>query len=90
MLARYLDHALSRRGFVRARSALGFTAAAATAVLEPLEASEEAAEETATTGAESAGSIVKGTGGELLRCPSQSRRRVVPVHQSRIVRGRLL
>ena len=56
----YLNRGLSRRGFVRTVSAMGFTAAAAEAILEPLEASEQAAEQAPTAIAS-----VTGTGGDL-------------------------
>ncbi len=56
----YLNRGLSRRGFVRTVSAMGFTAAAAEAILEPLEASEQAAEQAPATIAS-----VTGTGGDL-------------------------
>src|ERR1700683_318810 len=59
----YLNRGLSRRGFVRTVSAMGFTAAAAEAMLEPLEASERAAEQ--STGAPAAIANVTGTGGDL-------------------------
>lgn len=62
LVRRYMEKGLSRRGFVRGMSALGFTAAAANTVLEPLQASEEAAEETEA----SAPATVTGTGGELM------------------------
>ncbi len=62
LVQRYLDHSLSRRGLLRSLSALGFTSAAAQAILKPLEASE-----TAATRADAAGSsLVEGTGGELV------------------------
>ena len=66
LIRRYLDRGLSRRGFVQAMSALGFTAAAAEALLEPLDASEEAG----TAGA-STSSTITGTGGEL--CVAQAK-----------------
>src|SRR6266446_1130050 len=62
LIQRYLDHSLSRRGLLRSLSALGFTSAAAQAILKPLEASE-----TAATRADAPGSsLVEGTGGELV------------------------
>lgn len=61
LVKRYLDRGLSRRGFVSAMSALGFTAAAAEAVLEPLEASESAADDDGPT----APTNITGTGGDL-------------------------
>ncbi|MFQ5789514.1 MAG: thiamine pyrophosphate-binding protein [Acidobacteriota bacterium] len=59
---KYLGHELSRRGFLKSMTALGFTAAAAETVLEPLEASEHAASALHVPGAIG----VEGTGGELL------------------------
>ncbi|MBI1790033.1 MAG: thiamine pyrophosphate-binding protein [Acidobacteria bacterium] len=58
----YLDRALSRRGFVEGLSRLGFTAAAAQAILKPLVASETAAARADAPGGFSA----QGTGGELV------------------------
>jgi benzoylformate decarboxylase len=61
LVTRFLNHGISRREFVRNLSALGFTASATAAILEPLEAMElsagdlSAARETSVTG----------TGGEL-------------------------
>jgi thiamine pyrophosphate-dependent acetolactate synthase large subunit-like protein len=40
LVSRFLNHGISRRDFVRNLSALGFTASAAAAILEPLEAME--------------------------------------------------
>jgi thiamine pyrophosphate-dependent acetolactate synthase large subunit-like protein len=40
LVSRFLNHGISRREFVRNLSALGFTASAAAAILEPLEAME--------------------------------------------------
>jgi thiamine pyrophosphate-dependent acetolactate synthase large subunit-like protein len=65
LVRQYLDHGLSRRGFVHAMSALGFTAAAAEALLEPLDAAEEPTAGTAGT------TTVTGTGGEL--CVAQAK-----------------
>src|SRR2546427_3929660 len=62
LIQRYLDHSLSRRGLLRGLSALGFTSAAAQAILKPLEASETAATRTDVPGS----STVEGTGGELV------------------------
>ena len=59
---RYLGRELSRRGFVRSLTGLGFTAAAAQAILAPLEASERAAVRTDIPGV----STVEGTGGDLV------------------------
>ncbi len=61
LVNRYLGRGISRRGFVRSLAALGFTAAAAEAILEPLEASERAA-----AAGDGFGSTVEGTGGELV------------------------
>jgi benzoylformate decarboxylase len=63
IVSQYLDHGLSRRGFLKRMTALGFTAAAAEAVLEPLEASERAGE--TALGALDAVSV-EGTGAELV------------------------
>ncbi len=73
LVRRYLDRGLSRRGFVRAMSALGFTAAAAEAVLEPLIASEEAASEQAADDLSTAAAPtnITGTGGDL--CVAQAK-----------------
>jgi thiamine pyrophosphate-dependent acetolactate synthase large subunit-like protein len=73
LVRRYLDHRLSRRGFVSAMSALGFTAAAAEAVLEPLIASEEAASEQAADDLSTAAAAtnITGTGGDL--CVAQAK-----------------
>src|SRR5438046_2135244 len=62
LIQRYLDHSLSRRGLLRSLTALGFTSAAAQAILKPLEASETAATRTDMPGS----STVEGTGGELV------------------------
>jgi thiamine pyrophosphate-dependent acetolactate synthase large subunit-like protein len=62
LIQRYLDHSLSRRGLLRSLSAIGFTAAAAQAILKPLEASETAASRTDMHGS----STLEGTGGELV------------------------
>ncbi len=62
LVHRYLGQGLSRRGFVKSLSGLGFTAAAAQAILAPLEASERAAVRTDSPGA----STIEGTGGELV------------------------
>ncbi|HYM13712.1 MAG TPA: thiamine pyrophosphate-binding protein [Bryobacterales bacterium] len=61
LVHRYLGRSLSRRGFVKSMGALGFSAAAAQAVLAPLDASERAAS-TDVAGA----STVEGTGGDLV------------------------
>jgi thiamine pyrophosphate-dependent acetolactate synthase large subunit-like protein len=70
LVRRYLDRGLSRRGFVRAMSALGFTAAAAEAILEPLDASEQAAEQSTGSNAAPAANIT-GSGGDL--CVAQAK-----------------
>src|SRR5579864_6274746 len=62
LIQRYLDHSLSRRGLLRSLSAMGFTGAAAQAILKPLEASETAANRTDMPGS----STLEGTGGELV------------------------
>ncbi|HZS51379.1 MAG TPA: thiamine pyrophosphate-binding protein, partial [Bryobacterales bacterium] len=62
LVQRYLDSKLSRRGFLSSMTGLGFTAAAAQAVLAPLEASERAAARTDIHGA----SMMEGTGGDLV------------------------
>src|SRR3989454_6289906 len=62
LVQRYFDHSLSRRGLLRNLSAMGFTAAAAQAILQPLEASETAAGRTDMPGS----AAVEGTGGELV------------------------
>jgi len=62
LIQRYLDHSLSRRGLLRSLSAMGFTAAAAQAILKPLEASETAATRAGMPGS----NTIEGTGGELV------------------------
>src|SRR2546425_7194873 len=62
LIRRYLDRSLSRRGLLRSLSALGFTSAAAQAILQPLEASEAAATRADAPGA----AVMEGTGGELV------------------------
>ena len=62
LIQQYLDHSLSRRGLLSSLSAMGFTSAAAQAILKPLEASESAANRADTPGS----STVEGTGGELV------------------------
>src|SRR5262252_8019752 len=62
LIQRYLDHALSRRGLLRGLSAMGFTAAAAQAILAPLAASATAATRTDLSGS----NLLEGTGGELV------------------------
>src|SRR5712691_7776652 len=62
LIQQYLDHSLSRRGLLSSLSAMGFTSAAAQAILKPLEASETAANRADTPGS----STVEGTGGELV------------------------
>ena len=64
LVLRYLDKNISRRDFFDGMGRMGFSAAAAEAVLKPLEASESAeASPEATTGG---GSPVVGTGGDLI------------------------
>src|SRR5712692_2562797 len=62
LVREYLDHSLSRRGLIRALGRLGFTAAAAQAIVKPLAASEAAAGRVETPGATS----MEGTGGALV------------------------
>lgn len=62
LITRYLGRDLSRRGFVRDMAALGFSAAAAQAILDPLIASEK----TSANGSPPAGFVAQGTGGELV------------------------
>ncbi|MGH9719760.1 MAG: thiamine pyrophosphate-binding protein, partial [Bryobacteraceae bacterium] len=62
LVQRYLSRALSRRGFIESLSNLGLTAAAAQAILKPLDASETAAARADAPG----GAIVEGTGGALV------------------------
>ena len=72
LVRRYLDRGLSRRGFVRAMSALGFTAAAAEAVLAPLDASEQtASEQSVDLSAAPGTSNITGSGGDL--CIAQAK-----------------
>ncbi len=62
LVHQYMGQGLSRRGFLKSMTALGFSAAAAEAVLQPVEASEQAGK-----GLDVAGAItLKGTGGELV------------------------
>src|SRR5712692_8687886 len=58
----YLDRELDRRGFFRRMAAMGFSFAAAQAVLQPLDASESASVHPDASGA----STMEGTGGELI------------------------
>lgn len=58
----YLEHAISRREFFHKMAGLGFTASAAMAILEPLDALETPA---ASPGSDAA-TILQGTGGELV------------------------
>src|SRR5207248_6376737 len=69
LVQRYLAKGISRRGFVGRMTALGFTAAAAQAVLEPLQALEEEAAGKVEGGTGS--TTVHGTGGEL--CVAQAK-----------------
>lgn len=62
LVHQYMEHGLSRRGFLRRMAALGFSATAAEAFLKPVEASEGAASGLDVPDAVS----VKGTGGDLV------------------------
>jgi benzoylformate decarboxylase len=68
LVQRYLNHGLSRRGFVRELTGLGMTMAAAQAILQPLEASERAAARGDLPG----GALAKGSGGELLAAQARA------------------
>ena len=70
LVRRYLDKEISRRGFFNGMGQLGFTAAAANAILEPLDASEAASStaEDEPTG----GSSTAGTGGELVMAQAKA------------------
>ena len=61
LVCRYVEGRLSRRGFFESMARAGFTAAAASAVLAPVEASEQAAR-----GEVAGGAKAVGTGGELV------------------------
>ncbi len=61
LVTRFLNHGISRREFVRNLSALGFTASATAAILEPLEAIELSAGDLSVAPETS----VTGSGGEL-------------------------
>ncbi len=61
LVTRFLNHGISRREFVRNLSALGFTASATAAILEPLEAMELSAGDVSAA----AETSVTGSGGEL-------------------------
>jgi thiamine pyrophosphate-dependent acetolactate synthase large subunit-like protein len=61
LVSRFLDHGISRREFVRNLSALGFTASATAAILEPLEAMESSTGDLAPA----AETTATGSGGEL-------------------------
>ncbi|MFI5059010.1 MAG: thiamine pyrophosphate-binding protein [Candidatus Acidiferrales bacterium] len=61
LVSRFLNHGISRREFVRNLSALGFTASATAAILEPLEAIESSAGDLALAPETS----MTGSGGEL-------------------------
>ena len=61
LVSRFLNHGISRRDFVRNLSALGFTASAAAALLEPLEAMEPSASNLSVAPETS----ITGSGGEL-------------------------
>jgi thiamine pyrophosphate-dependent acetolactate synthase large subunit-like protein len=71
LVRRYLDRGLSRRGFVRAMSALGFTATATEAVLEPLDASEQASQQADDLSTAAAPTNITGSGGDL--CVAQAK-----------------
>lgn len=62
LVREYLDHSLSRRGLIQALGRLGFTTAAAQAIVKPLAASEAAAGRAEIPGAAS----IEGTGGALV------------------------
>ena len=62
LVHRYQQQGLSRRGFLKGMAALGFSAAAAEAVLKPVEASELAGASPADPDI----SRVEGTGGDLM------------------------
>jgi benzoylformate decarboxylase len=68
LVQRYLNHGLSRRGFVGELTGLGMTMAAAQAILQPLEASERAAARGELPGA----TVAKGSGGELLAAQARA------------------
>ena len=59
LVSRFLNHGISRRDFVRNLSALGFTASATAAILEPLEAMESPSSDLAME------STASGSGGEI-------------------------
>jgi thiamine pyrophosphate-dependent acetolactate synthase large subunit-like protein len=61
LVSRFLDHGISRREFVRNLGALGFTASATAAILEPLEAMESSTGDLAPA----AKTTATGSGGEL-------------------------
>lgn len=63
LVKRYFEQSLSRRGFARGMANLGFTAAAAKAVLGDLDAAEPAPP---VRGSETGGAMMEGTGGELV------------------------
>ena len=70
LVQRYLDNEISRRGFFNGMSRLGFTMAAAKAILEPLDASEAASAEAETS---VGGALaLAGTGGELLAAQAKA------------------
>ncbi len=62
LVCRFLNHGISRREFVRNLTALGFTASATAAILEPLEAMESSS----STLAAAAETTASGSGGEVL------------------------
>src|SRR5262245_14629221 len=60
LIRRYFSRELTRRGLLDGLASLGFTAAAAQAIIKPLDASEKATARTESGGA------ITGTGGELV------------------------
>ena len=62
LVRRYLDSGLSRRGFLENMAALGFSLAAARAVLRSADAAESAARLETPAG----GGTLEGSGGELV------------------------
>lgn len=66
LVHRYLTQQLSRRGFFRRLTRWGYSAAAATSILESLNPLLEAEAFAATGAARTGGATIEGTGGELL------------------------
>lgn len=67
LVQRYFNEGLSRRGFTRSLAKLGFSAAAANAVVSDLDAADAPAPESAATAGTGAGAtMMEGTGGELV------------------------